>query len=431
MARPDHDGRGRGWPDRRGAVTAPAVSVASLGRAVRAHRLARRRPRRDSHRRQSAPGEPVRPARSPMPAGASPWRRPARLSPWRAPASALKLTLGTESGPSARPVSIVGVPVAGVLLNSRSPLARSARLLVPTPLPNPRRAPIATPPRNAHPIPPHAPRTAYARAVTTALTGLLAPFARNAALGFSDPRTLDMTIGRLQAAHDRLRAVTPPPAILAVHQRTLAVLAGLRHRLPLWLRSGARGWTWPLSAANTRRSATERSWAASPRRVMLGSSSNSEYFGSPRVFSGKPAEATGAGPAGPSRGASQSWLILTPSAPGRARAPARGGNHSGRRARRVVRSRARDERRRPRPLIGAGWGSTPHRPDGRRPVVFLGDHASVVYGDKNIGTHHADPPKRHSRGHAQIGPTIVAMCSAEHMPGHARGARDRLPRARP
>ena len=76
----------------------------------------------------------------------------------------------------------------------------------------------------------------------------------------------------------------------------------------------------------------------------------------------------------------------------------------------------------------------------------------MPYGDKGIGTNHVLPTAGAARytgglwvgkflktltfqsateeGTAQIAPTIVALCEAELLPGHARSARDRLDRIR-
>lgn len=84
--------------------------------------------------------------------------------------------------------------------------------------------------------------------------------------------------------------------------------------------------------------------------------------------------------------------------------------------------------------------------------LFLGDEATVPYGDKGIGTNHVLPTARAARytgglwvgkflktltyqevdgsGTAQIAPTIVAIAEAERLPGHARSAQDRLDRVR-
>lgn len=84
--------------------------------------------------------------------------------------------------------------------------------------------------------------------------------------------------------------------------------------------------------------------------------------------------------------------------------------------------------------------------------LFLGDETTVSYGDKGIGTNHVLPTAGAARytgglwvgkflktltfqrateaGTAQIAPTIVALCEAELLPGHARSARDRLDRVR-
>src|SRR5579862_3722742 len=80
--------------------------------------------------------------------------------------------------------------------------------------------------------------------------------------------------------------------------------------------------------------------------------------------------------------------------------------------------------------------------------LFLGDTTTVAYGDKGIGTNHVLPTARAARytgglwvgsflrtltyqratveGSMSIAPTIVAICEAEQLPGHARSARSRL-----
>ncbi len=82
--------------------------------------------------------------------------------------------------------------------------------------------------------------------------------------------------------------------------------------------------------------------------------------------------------------------------------------------------------------------------------LFLGDETTVPYGDKGIGTNHVLPTAGAARytgglwvgkflktltyqhatpeGSAAIAPTIVAICTAERLPGHARSAQDRLNR---
>jgi sulfopropanediol 3-dehydrogenase len=84
--------------------------------------------------------------------------------------------------------------------------------------------------------------------------------------------------------------------------------------------------------------------------------------------------------------------------------------------------------------------------------LFLGENAAVPYGDKGIGTNHVLPTARAARytgglwvgkflktvtyqsvteeGTDQIAPTVVAICEAEYLPGHARSARERLDRLR-
>jgi sulfopropanediol 3-dehydrogenase len=83
--------------------------------------------------------------------------------------------------------------------------------------------------------------------------------------------------------------------------------------------------------------------------------------------------------------------------------------------------------------------------------LFLGDDTTVPYGDKGIGTNHVLPTAGAARytgglwvgkflktltyqhatteGSLAIAPTIVAICEAERLPGHARSAQDRLDRA--
>jgi sulfopropanediol 3-dehydrogenase len=82
--------------------------------------------------------------------------------------------------------------------------------------------------------------------------------------------------------------------------------------------------------------------------------------------------------------------------------------------------------------------------------LFLGDETTVPYGDKGVGTNHVLPTAGAARytgglwagkfiktltyqratpeGTANIAPTIVAICEAERLPGHARSAQDRLDR---
>ncbi len=82
--------------------------------------------------------------------------------------------------------------------------------------------------------------------------------------------------------------------------------------------------------------------------------------------------------------------------------------------------------------------------------LFLGDLTTVPYGDKGIGTNHVLPTAGSARytgglwvgkflktltyqradeqGSAAIAPTIVAICEAEQLPGHAQSARERLNR---
>jgi sulfopropanediol 3-dehydrogenase len=82
--------------------------------------------------------------------------------------------------------------------------------------------------------------------------------------------------------------------------------------------------------------------------------------------------------------------------------------------------------------------------------LFLGDATTVPYGDKGIGTNHVLPTARAARytgglwvgsflktltyqrgtpeGLIEIARTIVAICEAEQLPGHARSAQDRLDR---
>jgi sulfopropanediol 3-dehydrogenase len=82
--------------------------------------------------------------------------------------------------------------------------------------------------------------------------------------------------------------------------------------------------------------------------------------------------------------------------------------------------------------------------------LFLGEHTTVPYGDKGIGTNHVLPTAGAARytgglwvgkflktltyqradeqGSAAIAPTIVAISEAERLPGHARSAQERLDR---
>jgi sulfopropanediol 3-dehydrogenase len=82
--------------------------------------------------------------------------------------------------------------------------------------------------------------------------------------------------------------------------------------------------------------------------------------------------------------------------------------------------------------------------------LFLGQQATVSYGDKGIGTNHVLPTRRAARytgglwvgrflktlthqrltpeGAARIGPAIVAVAEAEEMLGHARAVAERLER---
>lgn len=84
--------------------------------------------------------------------------------------------------------------------------------------------------------------------------------------------------------------------------------------------------------------------------------------------------------------------------------------------------------------------------------LFLGDTTTVPYGDKGIGTNHVLPTAGAARytgglwvgsflktltyqrttdaGSLDVAPTIVAICEAERLPGHARSAQDRLDRLR-
>ena len=83
--------------------------------------------------------------------------------------------------------------------------------------------------------------------------------------------------------------------------------------------------------------------------------------------------------------------------------------------------------------------------------LFLGEEATVAYGDKGVGTNHVLPTSRAARytgglwvgkflktctwqqltreGTRAVAPTIEAICSAENMPGHALTATRRLERA--
>jgi sulfopropanediol 3-dehydrogenase len=80
--------------------------------------------------------------------------------------------------------------------------------------------------------------------------------------------------------------------------------------------------------------------------------------------------------------------------------------------------------------------------------LFLGAHATVVYGDKGIGTNHVLPTGRAARytgglwvgkflktvtwqivteaGNAEVAPTMAAIAEAENMMGHALTARLRI-----
>ena len=82
--------------------------------------------------------------------------------------------------------------------------------------------------------------------------------------------------------------------------------------------------------------------------------------------------------------------------------------------------------------------------------LFIGDETNVAYGDKAIGTNHVLPTagaarytgglwvgkflktltyqKATARGSELIAPTVIAICEAEQLPGHARSARRRLDR---
>ena len=83
--------------------------------------------------------------------------------------------------------------------------------------------------------------------------------------------------------------------------------------------------------------------------------------------------------------------------------------------------------------------------------LFLGDKATVAYGDKGVGTNHVLPTSRAARytsglwvgkflktctwqqlsaeGTAAVAPSIDAICTAEHMLGHGLTASMRLQRA--
>jgi sulfopropanediol 3-dehydrogenase len=83
--------------------------------------------------------------------------------------------------------------------------------------------------------------------------------------------------------------------------------------------------------------------------------------------------------------------------------------------------------------------------------LFLGDEATVAYGDKAIGTNHVLPTARAARytgglwvgkflktctwqrltaeGTRAVAPAVEAICAAEHMPGHGLTAALRLERA--
>jgi sulfopropanediol 3-dehydrogenase len=84
--------------------------------------------------------------------------------------------------------------------------------------------------------------------------------------------------------------------------------------------------------------------------------------------------------------------------------------------------------------------------------LFLGDEATVAYGDKGVGTNHVLPTSRAARytgglwvgkflktctwqrltrdGTLAVAPAIEAICTAEHMAGHGLTATMRLERAR-
>jgi sulfopropanediol 3-dehydrogenase len=84
--------------------------------------------------------------------------------------------------------------------------------------------------------------------------------------------------------------------------------------------------------------------------------------------------------------------------------------------------------------------------------LFLGDEATVAYGDKGVGTNHVLPTSRAARytgglwvgkflktctwqrltaeGTLAVAPAIEAICAAEHMAGHGLTATMRLERAR-
>jgi sulfopropanediol 3-dehydrogenase len=83
--------------------------------------------------------------------------------------------------------------------------------------------------------------------------------------------------------------------------------------------------------------------------------------------------------------------------------------------------------------------------------LFLGDEATVAYGDKAVGTNHVLPTNRAARytgglwvgkflktvtfqrlsvaGTRRIAPTVEAICAAEHFAGHALTASARMQRA--
>ena len=83
--------------------------------------------------------------------------------------------------------------------------------------------------------------------------------------------------------------------------------------------------------------------------------------------------------------------------------------------------------------------------------LFLGDQATVAYGDKGVGTNHVLPTERAARytgglwvgkflktctwqrltpaGTRAVAPSIEAICGAEGMLGHALTASLRLERA--
>jgi sulfopropanediol 3-dehydrogenase len=82
--------------------------------------------------------------------------------------------------------------------------------------------------------------------------------------------------------------------------------------------------------------------------------------------------------------------------------------------------------------------------------LFLGNHTTVPYGDKGIGTNHVLPTAGAARytgglwvgkflktltyqqateeGSGEIAPTVVAISEAEQLPGHAQSAQERLDR---